>query len=257
MSLGANQLASADVEALSAGGGTLPRHVAIIMDGNGRWARRRGLPRTAGHSQGVEAVRKTVAAALDLGIDYLTLYSFSSENWSRPKEEVGYLLNLLRRFADRDVALLHERGVRIRVIGERETLQRDIVALIESAEERTRDNTAMTLVIAFNYGARDEIARAVRELAAAVERGELAPDAITPAHVARHLYTADIPDPDLIVRTSGEQRLSNFLLWQSAYSEFVFVDAHWPEFDKAQFMNAIREFMSRERRFGGISQTTP
>lgn len=254
MSLGANQLANAEVPA-AAGGLRVPRHVAIIMDGNGRWARRHGLPRTAGHQQGVEAVRKAVAAALEAGIDYLTLYSFSSENWSRPKEEVGYLLNLLRRFADQDVALLHERGVRIRVIGERDTLQRDIVELIEEAEARTRDNTAMTLVIAFNYGARDEIARAVREIAVAIAGGALAPEAVTPELVAAHLYTRDIPDPDLIIRTSGEQRLSNFLLWQSAYAEFVFVDAHWPEFDKTHLMSAIQEFSRRERRFGGVSES--
>lgn len=235
-------------------GGERPRHVAIIMDGNGRWARRRGLARTAGHNRGVEVVRRVVASALDIGLCYLTLYSFSSENWSRPREEVGGLLELLRRFSATDVSRLQSRGVRIRVIGERADLRKDILELIEDAERRTCDNSAMTLVIAFNYGARDEIVAAMRRIGKAIAAGTLVPEEITPDLVSRSLYAADIPDPDLVIRTGGEQRLSNFLLWQSAYSELVFADTHWPDFDKAHFMAAIAEFMRRDRRFGDVSR---
>jgi len=238
------------------GHGSIPKHVAIIMDGNGRWAKKRSLPRSIGHSRGVEAVRRTVGAALEFGIEYLTLYSFSSENWSRPKEEVGYLLNLLRRFAQRDVAELHQQGVRIRIVGDRENLAPDIVDLIERSEALTRDNTALQLVVAFNYGARDELARAMRRIAEQVKAGLLSPGEIDSALIDRHLDTAGIPDPDLIIRTSGEQRLSNFLLWQSAYAEFVFVDEPWPEFDRELFANAIRAYMARDRRFGGVAVPT-
>ncbi|MGF7161433.1 undecaprenyl diphosphate synthase [Rhodoligotrophos appendicifer] len=236
--------------------GAVPRHVAIIMDGNGRWAGRRGLPRSAGHSKGVESVRRAVAAALDFGVEYLTLYSFSSENWRRPKEEVGYLLNLLRRFANRDVSELHAQGVRIKVIGERSSLAPDIVTLIERAEEMTQANSAMTLMVAFNYGGRDELARAVRELAQQVLSGHLLPSEITPDLISNHLDTASIPDPELVIRTSGEQRLSNFLLWQSAYSEFVFVEEAWPDFDREIFASALKQYMLRDRRFGGLAATS-
>lgn len=236
--------------------GTIPKHVAIIMDGNGRWAKKRSLPRSIGHSRGVEAVRRTVSAALEFGIEYLTLYSFSSENWSRPKDEVGYLLNLLRRFAKKDVGELHALGVQIRIIGDRTSLSPDIVALIERTEALTRHNKALHLVVAFNYGARDELARAMRTIARAVQSGELSADDVDSALIDRHLDTAGIPDPDLLIRTSGEQRLSNFLLWQSAYSEFVFVDEPWPDFDRELFAAAIRAFMARDRRFGGLAAST-
>ena len=230
-----------------------PRHVAIIMDGNGRWARERSLPRSAGHSQGVEAVRRAVRAALDLGIEYLTIYSFSAENWSRPAEEVSDLLGLLKRFIQRDVAELHGAGVKVRVIGERENLSSDIAPLIEQTERLTRDNDKLTLVVAFNYGSRQEIARAARRLAEEVKAGRLATEAITPEAMARSLYASDVPDPDLLIRTGGEQRLSNFLLWQCAYSEFVFVPEHWPDFSREILERALAEYRSRDRRFGGLS----
>ena len=230
----------------------LPRHVAIIMDGNGRWARARGLPRTAGHRQGVEALRRTVRAASEMGIEYLTIFSFSAENWSRPKTEVSFLFDLMRRFVRRDVAELHSAGVRILIIGERQGLDPDIVSLIEHTEALTRRNEGLKLVVAFNYGGRQEIAHAVREIARAVISGKLDAEAITPELVESHLHTYGIPDPDLLIRTSGEQRLSNYLLWQCAYTEFVFVDEHWPDFTRETLERAISEYMTRERRFGGL-----
>ena len=238
------------------GGFDVPRHVAIIMDGNGRWAAARGLPRVEGHRRGVEALRRTVRAASDLGISYLTIFSFSSENWSRPQSEVRDLLGLLRRFIRNDLVDLHKTNVRVRIIGERDDLTADIRGLLEEAEDLTLRNTGLTLVVAFNYGARQEIARAARRLAAEVAQGRLAADAITPELLARRLDAPDIPDPDVIIRTSGEQRLSNFLLWQAAYSEFVFVPLHWPEFDRAALESAIAEFRRRERRFGGLVAQT-
>jgi undecaprenyl diphosphate synthase len=241
------------MQELSESFGRQPRHVAIIMDGNGRWAHERSLPRSAGHRQGVEAVRRAVRAALELGIEYLTIYSFSAENWSRPAEEVSDLLGLLRRFIQRDVAELHGAGVKVRVIGERTDLSSDIAPLIEQTERLTRDNTKLTLVVAFNYGSRQEIARAARSLAEEVKAGRLRPDEITPEAIARSLYASDVPDPDLLIRTSGEQRLSNFLLWQCAYSEFVFVPEHWPDFSREILERALTEYRSRERRFGGLS----
>jgi undecaprenyl diphosphate synthase len=241
------------MQELSESFGRQPRHVAIIMDGNGRWAHERSLPRSAGHRQGVEAVRRAVRAALELGIAYLTIYSFSAENWSRPAEEVSDLLGLLRRFIQRDVAELHGAGVKVRVIGERTDLSSDIAPLIEQTERLTRDNTKLTLVVAFNYGSRQEIARAARSLAEEVKAGRLRPDEITPEAIARSLYASDVPDPDLLIRTSGEQRLSNFLLWQCAYSEFVFVPEHWPDFSREILERALTEYRSRERRFGGLS----
>ncbi|SIQ78502.1 undecaprenyl diphosphate synthase [Rhizobium sp. RU35A] len=230
-----------------------PRHVAIIMDGNGRWANERGLPRTVGHSKGVEAVRRTVEAAADFGIEYLTLFAFSSENWSRPEEEVSVLMGLLRRFIRRDLAELHRSNVRIRVIGERDGLQGDILPLLLEAEDTTRNNTGLTLVIAFNYGARDEMVRAMRRLARDIEAGRIAAEDVTASAITERLDTAGIPDPDLIIRTSGEERLSNFLLWQAAYSEFVFVPEYWPDFDRDLFLKALRSFANRDRRFGGLS----
>jgi undecaprenyl diphosphate synthase len=236
---------------------SIPRHVAIIMDGNGRWANERGLPRTVGHSKGVEAVRRTVEAAGDAGIEFLTLFAFSSENWSRPQEEVSVLMGLLRRFIRRDLAELHRSNVRIRVIGERDGLQGDILPLLLEAEETTGNNTGLTLIIAFNYGARDEIARAVRRLSVEVEAGRLKAADVTPDLISAHLDTAGIPDPDLIIRTSGEERLSNFLLWQAAYSEFVFVPQYWPDFNRELFYEAIRTFSARDRRFGGLAPVAP
>ncbi|MGV1793916.1 isoprenyl transferase [Rhizobium sp. A37_96] len=231
----------------------VPEHVAIIMDGNGRWANARGLPRTMGHRKGVEAVRETVRAAGDIGIKYLTLFAFSSENWRRPEAEVSDLLGLLKAFIRRDLAELHRQNVRIRVIGDRSSLRGDVLPLLLEAEETTRNNTALTLVIAFNYGSRDEITRAFASLAKDVEAGRLRPQDITPDLVDARLDTAGIPDPDLIIRTSGEERLSNFLLWQAAYSEFMFVPDYWPDFSRDLFFSALEKYAARDRRFGGLS----
>ncbi|MEM7067390.1 MAG: isoprenyl transferase [Pseudomonadota bacterium] len=235
---------------------TIPRHVAIIMDGNGRWAQNRGLPRTAGHRQGVEAVRNCVKAAGDLGVEYLTLYSFSSENWSRPPAEITELFSLLRYFVRRDLAELHENNVRIKVIGKREGVPDDILILLDDAQTLTAKNTAQTLVIAFNYGARCEIVSAARTLAQRVADGEMSVEDIDDQKISQALYTSDIPDPDLLIRTSGEIRLSNFLLWQVAYSEFVFIDCLWPDFGKADLETALQEFSRRTRKFGGLSRET-
>jgi undecaprenyl diphosphate synthase len=234
------------------GGFDMPRHVAIIMDGNGRWAAARGLPRVEGHRRGVEALRKTVRAAKELGISVLTIFSFSSENWSRPQSEIRDLLSLLRRFIRNDLADLHNSNVRVRIIGERDDLAPDIRSLLEEAESLTRDNDSLTLVVAFNYGARQEIARAARRLALEVAAGRLSADAITPERLGSYLDAPQLPDPDVIIRTSGEQRLSNFLLWQAAYSELVFVPINWPDFDRSALEGAIAEYRRRERRFGGL-----
>jgi undecaprenyl diphosphate synthase len=231
----------------------MPQHVAIIMDGNGRWAHARGLPRSAGHRKGVEALRRAVRAAGEMGIEYLTIFSFSSENWSRPPAEVSFLLDLMRHFVRQDVAELHRENVRIKIIGERSGLAADIVALIEETEQRTRSNTGLTLIVAFNYGSRQEIAVAARDLAIAVRDGRVAPESITPELLGSYLATEGIPDPDLLIRTSGEQRLSNYLLWQCAYTEFVFVDEFWPDFNRETLQRAIAEYLTRERRFGGIT----
>jgi undecaprenyl diphosphate synthase len=253
--LGATQQAAPPAKADGDGFAT-PRHVAIIMDGNGRWAAARGLPRVEGHRRGVEALRRTVRAAHDLGISVLTIFSFSSENWARPASEIKDLLGLLRRFIRNDLVDLHKSNVRVRIVGERGDLDRDIRLLLQEAEDLTRANDGLTLVVAFNYGSRQEIARAARRLAAEVAAGRLAADAISPDLLARHLDTADLPDPDVIIRTSGEQRLSNFLLWQSAYSELVFLPINWPDFDKAALESAIAEYHRRERRFGGLAAQT-
>jgi undecaprenyl diphosphate synthase len=231
---------------------TMPRHVAIIMDGNGRWAAQRGFPRTEGHRRGVESVRVCVRAAAELGVTHLTLYTFSSENWQRPREEVFGLMTLLKRFIRRDLAELHEQNVRINVIGTDAGVDDEIVALIRDAVNLTKDNSGLLLTVAFNYGARDEIARAAREIALKAQRGELDPAAVTPETISAHLDTAGLPDPDLLIRTGGDQRISNFLLWQCAYTEFVFVDAFWPDFTKEILAAAIAEFQTRERRFGGV-----
>ncbi|WP_434618816.1 isoprenyl transferase [Azospirillum sp. B2RO_4] len=232
---------------------TAPGHVAIIMDGNGRWAKARGLPRTAGHKKGVDAVRRTVEAARELGIGTLTIFSFSSENWRRPEEEVSDLMGLLRFYLRSEVAELHRAGVRLRVIGDRTRLSEDINRLIDNAEGLTRDNKVMTLVVALSYGSRLEIVHAARRLAEEVAAGRLKPEAIDEDALSARLYTADIPDPDLIIRTSGEKRISNFLLWQAAYAELVFVDTLWPDFTKRDLEAAIEEFHRRERRFGATT----
>lgn len=223
------------------------------MDGNGRWASARGLPRTAGHRAGVERVREAVRTAAEAGIAYLTLFAFSSENWNRPQQEVSDLMGLLRFFIRKDLAELHRENVCVRVIGCRETIQPDIRALLIEAEERTRGNTGITLVIAFNYGARDEMVRAVRRIAEAVQSGAMDPASIDEAAISSRVDTAGIPDPDLVIRTSGEQRLSNFLLWQAAYSEFVFLPCLWPDFDREAFHGALVEYSRRDRRFGAVS----
>ena len=230
-----------------------PRHVAIIMDGNGRWAAERRLPRIEGHRRGVEAVRRTVEAAGDLGITHLTLFSFSSENWSRPAEEIRDLFGLLRWFIRRDLADLHKNGVRIRIIGSRADLDNDIQRMLDDAVELTKENSALNLTIAFNYGSRNEIARAATRIAEDVKAGVLTPEDITEELFGSYLDTDGLPDPDLLIRTSGELRLSNFLLWQLAYTEFVFVDTYWPDFNKTHFEEAIAEFQRRNRRFGGRS----
>ncbi len=229
-----------------------PRHVGIIMDGNGRWASARGLPRFEGHRRGVEAVRRAVRAAGDLGISYLTLYSFSAENWSRPVEEVSDLMGLLKRYIRNDLADLHKNGVRVRIIGRRDNLASDIRSLLIEAEELTRDNANLTLVIAFNYGSRQEIADAARRLAQKAAAGLIDPGNIDIAAVTGELETSGIPDPDLIIRTSGEQRLSNFLMWQCAYAELVFLPLLWPDFDHASLEAALAQYFGRERRFGGL-----
>jgi undecaprenyl diphosphate synthase len=234
----------------------MPRHVAIIMDGNGRWASARGLPRGEGHRRGVDALRKTVRAAGDMGISFLTIFSFSAENWSRPPSEIRDLMGLLRRFIRNDLAELHQNRVRVRVIGERGDLDPDIRRLLEEAEELTKDNDGLTLVVAFNYGARQEIARAAARIVAAIEAGTFDASAINADLIGQNLDAPDLPDPDLIIRTSGEQRLSNFLLWQAAYSELVFVPTYWPDFDRAALEDAIAQYHRRERRFGGLIAQT-
>jgi undecaprenyl diphosphate synthase len=227
-----------------------PVHVAIIMDGNGRWAKAQGLPRTAGHKRGAEAVRRTVECAREMGVSYLTLYAFSSENWKRPAGEVTDLMGLLRLYLRNEVKALNKNGIRLRVIGDRSRLGADIVALIEDSEAKTAGNTAMTLVLALSYGGRQEIVEAARRLAAEAASGRIDPAAIDEDALAGRLFTAGIPDPDLLIRTSGEKRISNFLLWQCAYAEMVFLDVLWPDFGRAEMEAAIRDFHGRERRYG-------
>jgi len=229
---------------------TFPRHIAIIMDGNGRWAQARGLPRIAGHRRGAEAVRRTVEAAGELGIPYLTLFGFSSENWKRPHDEVDDLMGLLRHYLRGEIAELHRSGVRLRVIGDIGRLAPDIVTLIANAEALTRDNSGVNLTIALSYGGRAEIVAAVRAVAAKAVAGTIAPEAIDEAVISRHLFTVGIPDPDLLIRTSGELRISNFLLWQCAYAELVFTKALWPDFGRADLEQAITDFGCRDRRYG-------
>ncbi len=228
----------------------VPAHVAIIMDGNRRWARSRGMPPAYGHRQGAEAVRRATEACGKLGVRYLTLYAFSSENWARPRGEVGELMNLLRLYLRREISNLDRNGVRVRMIGERDGLDADIRDLITAAEARTLGNTRLDLVIALNYGSRQELVRVARRLAAEVAAGTLDPDAIDEDAVSARLDTAGIPDPDLLIRTSGEQRISNFLLWQLAYTELVFIPVAWPDFGEDHLQDALAEFARRERRYG-------
>ncbi len=231
----------------------LPRHVAIIMDGNGRWAKARGLPRTAGHRRGVETVREVVRGAGELGIAYLTLFGFSTENWKRPAAEVDFLMGLLRHYMRSELETLAKEGARLRVIGDRDGLPRDIATMIGEAEARTRANARINVTIALNYGGRADIVRAARRLAERAAAGTLAPETIDENALTRELLTAEIPDPDLLIRTSGEQRISNFLLWQSAYAEMLFVDTLWPDFGKAQLAAAVAEYSRRERRYGAVA----
>lgn len=232
---------------------TVPAHIAIIMDGNGRWAAARSLPRAEGHRRGVEALRRALKAAAELGVRYLTVYSFSSENWRRPASEVTDLMGLAKMFVRSDLEKLHNAGIRVRIVGRREGLADDLRALIDEAEARTANNDGLTLVVAFNYGARQELADAARAIVQEVAAGRLNPADIDENTVTAHLMTADIPDPDLVIRTSGEMRISNFLLWQSAYAEFVFTPTLWPDFDKADLISAIDSFHQRDRRFGAIA----
>ncbi|KAB7648960.1 isoprenyl transferase [Polymorphobacter fuscus] len=227
------------------------RHLAIIMDGNGRWAKARRLPRIAGHRAGVEAVRRVVEAAPDLGIEVLTLYAFSSENWKRPADEVADLMGLLRHYIQSEINALHKNGVRLDFIGNYRALKPDLVAMLDAARVKTAGNTRLTLIMALNYGGQDEMMRAAKSLARDVAAGTLSPEAITVETLAARLDTAALPPPDLVLRTSGEMRLSNFLLWQSAYAEFVATDTLWPDFNAQALADAVAEFATRERRFGG------
>jgi undecaprenyl diphosphate synthase len=227
-----------------------PQHVAIIMDGNGRWAAARNLPRVMGHKAGIEAVRRSLESAINAGVPYLTLYGFSSENWKRPTDEVQDLMGLLRLYLQGELAQLHKEQVRLRIIGDRTRFDKDIVALIEKAETLTAANTRLNLTVALSYGGRQEMVRAVQLLAAKAITGQVDADAIDEAAVSAELYTKEIPDPDLIIRTSGEKRISNFLLWQSAYAEFVFLDTLWPDFTAEDMNRALDEFNKRERRYG-------
>jgi undecaprenyl diphosphate synthase len=228
----------------------LPRHIAIIMDGNGRWAQARGLPRIAGHRRGADAVRQTIKGACELGIPYLTLFGFSSENWRRPTDEVHDLMGLLRHFLRGEIAELHKNGVRLRIIGELGRLAPDIVTMIENAIALTRDNDRLNLTVALSYGGRAEIVAAARNIAAKAARGDITDEEVDEAMIAGHLFTADLPDPDLLIRTSGEQRISNFLLWQCAYAELVFTKTLWPDFGRADLERALADYSGRERRYG-------
>ncbi len=231
-----------------------PEHIAIIMDGNGRWAQKRGLPRTMGHKKGAEAVRRTVESAAEFGVKYLTLFGFSSENWNRPEQEVKDLMDLLRHYLRAEISKFHQKNARLSVIGERTAFDNDIVALIENAEKMTLDNDGIHIIIALNYGGKNDIAQACHKLinngnietldVAAIEQG-----------IANNLYTAGIPDPDLMIRTSGETRISNFLLWQCAYAEMLFTPTLWPDFGRDDLLKALNDYAGRERRYGGLKQS--
>ena len=230
-----------------------PRHIAIIMDGNGRWAKARHRPRLFGHQEGVKTVRRIVESAADMGVKCLTLYSFSTENWSRPKAEISALFGLLRRYVADDLETLHGRGVRIRILGARTGLDENMLALLDRVENTTRENTDFSLNIAFNYGGRDEIVRAAQEFALDVKAGKISADALDESGFSAYLDTDGLPDPDLVIRTSGEKRTSNFLPWQAAFAEFVFCDVLWPDFKEQDLRNAITSFQTRDRRYGGLT----
>jgi len=230
--------------------GAVPRHVAIIMDGNGRWAAARRLPRVAGHRAGAQAVRRTIEAAIRAGVEWLTLFAFSSENWRRPEDEVADLTSLLRHYLRTEIAELHQERVRVRIIGDRGRFGPDIVQELERTETLTRGNDRLNLNVALSYGGRSEIVAAARAIAAAAVAGTLDPASVTEESFCTHLFTAGMPDPDLVIRTSGERRVSNFLLWQSAYAEFLFPEVLWPDFGQAHFDSAVADFLQRERRFG-------
>lgn len=234
-----------------AGNPKVPRHVAIIMDGNGRWATKRSLPRVAGHRAGGEAVRRAVQSAADHGVEVLTIYAFSSENWRRSQEEISDLTALMRFYLERELKTLEKEGVRLRLIGDYSAFGDDLVERLERAVERTRNNRRLTLVIALNYGSRAELAAAARGLANKVRHGEIEPQSIDEASLAAELQTAGLPELDLLIRTSGEVRLSNFLLWQAAYAELLFLDTLWPDFDEQSFTDALAVYAARNRRFGG------
>ncbi|MEZ5939107.1 MAG: isoprenyl transferase [Hyphomonadaceae bacterium] len=229
-----------------------PMHVAIIMDGNGRWARARGLPRAAGHKEGVEALRRAVDAAQEFGIQHLTVFSFSTENWRRPQAEIDALFDLLRIFVRRDLDRLHRAGVRVNILGSRAGLSDELLGLIDECMNRTKNNKAMVLNVAFNYGGRAEIVEAARRLASKAAAGEIQPEDIDETTFARSLWTADMPDPELLIRTGGEFRISNFLLWSAAYSEMIFLDIRWPDFTREHLADAIKSFQRRVRRYGGV-----
>ena len=231
-------------------GQDLPRHVAIIMDGNGRWANKRGLPTIAGHKKGMDAVRQTIETCSKEGIEYLTLYAFSSENWNRPDAEVSGLMGLLRHYVVKELDELHAQGVCLRFIGRLDGLADDIQGMLEKAIEKTKNNTKLNVVIALNYGARSEILDALKSIASDVVAGKKTLESLDEDLISNSLYTKDMPDPDLIIRTSGEERLSNFLLWQSAYAELVFVDKLWPDFDEASLKETFQTYLQRERRYG-------
>ena len=245
------QAAAPEEPARALGGGMVPRHVAIIMDGNGRWAKQRGLPRAAGHRAGAEAVRRTLQAAVDHGVEVVTLYAFSSENWRRSDEEIADLTGLMRFYLERELASLQREAVRIRLIGDYSAFGPDLVERLERAVEKTATNDRVTLVVALNYGSRAEITDAARKLAAQAESGAIEASSIDEAAIERELQTADLPPLDLLIRTSGEVRLSNFLLWQAAYAELLFLETLWPDFDEAAFADALQQFAGRQRRFGG------
>lgn len=243
---------AAKIDPASGPGLRIPVHLGVIMDGNGRWAKAKGKRRTEGHVQGVQSLRNVVEYCIKYGVSYLTVFSFSSENWTRPPDEISFIFGLLRRFVVSDLQRLIRNNVRIRIVGAREGLEPSLVRLIDEVEAKTAANTGLVLVVAFNYGARAEIANAVRSLVADAMAGRIDPKAIDEAAISRALYTGDMPDPDLIIRTSGEQRLSNFLLWQSAYSELVFVPENWPDFDESSFLRVLETYSLRDRRYGGL-----
>ena len=230
----------------------IPGHLGVIMDGNGRWAKARGKARTEGHIEGVKALRRMVELCIAYGVKHLTVFSFSSENWSRPKDEINFIFGLLHRFVASDLAKLIANNVRVRIIGSRDDLDESLKRLISDVETKTAGNGGLNLMVAFNYGGKAEIAEATRQIARDVAAGRLRPEDITEATIEGALYTSGIPDPDLIIRTSGEQRVSNFLLWQGAYSELVFIEENWPDFGEATFRQVLEQYSARERRFGGI-----